>query len=175
MRKCWINWKWLPLLVAKKPRMMPWKKVRKSSRKEINICLFLLAEKYSWEAVNCYVQEPLACNSDDEKCIRRAVKESKTLKVESKKPLKTSGATNWPFSAVVHLEPEFLQREADSYSCVKAKIGCKPKQRVFSLRKTRALRKKPAAHLSPQPQREKHTNFKDSFLTHVSIVMLILI
>lgn len=45
----------------------------------------MLAEKYSWEAVNCYVQEPLACDSDDEKRIRWAVKESKTLKAESKK------------------------------------------------------------------------------------------
>ena len=32
-----------------------------------------MAEKYGWEAVNCYVQEPLACDSDDEKRIRRAV------------------------------------------------------------------------------------------------------
>ena len=40
-----------------------------------------LAEQYSWETVDCYVQEPLQCDSDDEKRIRRAVK-------ESKKPLK---------------------------------------------------------------------------------------
>jgi len=54
----------------------------------------------------------------------------------------TSGTTNWPFSAVVHLEPEFPQREVDSYSHVEAKIGFKPKQRVFSLWKTQAFRKK---------------------------------
>ena len=59
------------------------KKILKERNKHI-----LLAEKYSWEAVDCYVQEPLACDSDDEKCIRRAVKESKTLKAESKKPVK---------------------------------------------------------------------------------------
>ena len=59
------------------------KKILKERNKHI-----VLAQKYGWEAVDCYVQEPLACNSDDEKCIRRAVKESKTLKVESKKPVK---------------------------------------------------------------------------------------
>ena len=42
----------------------------------------MLAEKYGWEAVDCYIQEPLACDSDDEKCIKRTVKESKTLKLE---------------------------------------------------------------------------------------------
>ncbi|XP_078344695.1 uncharacterized protein LOC144630237 [Oculina patagonica] len=47
-----------------------------------------LAEKYGWEAVDCYVQEPLACDSDDEKRIKRAIKESKVLKAESKKPSK---------------------------------------------------------------------------------------
>lgn len=47
-----------------------------------------LAEKYGWEAVDCYVQEPLACDSDDEKRIKRAVKESKILKAESRKPSK---------------------------------------------------------------------------------------
>ena len=46
----------------------------------------MLAEKYGWEAVDCYIQEPLACNSDDKKRIKRAVKESKALKLESKKP-----------------------------------------------------------------------------------------
>ena len=45
-------------------------------------------------------------------------------KQEACEPL---GATNWPFSAVIHLEPEFLQREADSYSRIEAKIGSKPK------------------------------------------------
>lgn len=48
----------------------------------------MLAEKYGWEAVDCYLQEPLACDSDDEKRIKRAVKESKALKLESKKPAK---------------------------------------------------------------------------------------
>ena len=59
------------------------KKILKERNKHI-----LLSEKYAWEAVDCYVQEPLACDSDDEKRIRRAVKESKTLKAESKKPMK---------------------------------------------------------------------------------------
>ena len=62
------------------------KKILKERNKHI-----LLAEKYGWEAVDCYVQEPLACDSNDEKRIRRAVKESKTLKAESKKPVKPWG------------------------------------------------------------------------------------
>ena len=59
------------------------RKVLKERNKHI-----LLAKKYGWEAVDYYVQELLACDSDDEKCIRQVVKESKPLKVESKKPLK---------------------------------------------------------------------------------------
>lgn len=47
----------------------------------------MLAEKYDWEAVDCYIQEPLACDSDDEKRIKRALKESKAPKLESKKAL----------------------------------------------------------------------------------------
>ena len=55
------------------------KKILKERNKHI-----LLAEKYGWEAVDCYVQEPLECDSDDEKRIRRAVKESKTLKAKAR-------------------------------------------------------------------------------------------
>ena len=36
----------------------------------------MLAEKYGWEAVDCYIQEPLVCDSDDEKRMKRAVKET---------------------------------------------------------------------------------------------------
>ena len=61
-------------------------KVRSFYWTEINI---MFAEKYRWDAVDCSIQEPLACNSDDEKCIKRAVKESKALKLESKKPAKS--------------------------------------------------------------------------------------
>ena len=48
----------------------------------------MLAEKYGWDAVDCYVQEPLAIDSDDDKRIRRAVKESKALKADNKRPSK---------------------------------------------------------------------------------------
>ena len=61
-------------------------KVRSFYWTEINI---MLSEKDRWDAVDCSIQEPLACNSDDEKCIKRAVKESKALKLESKKPAKS--------------------------------------------------------------------------------------
>ena len=43
----------------------------------------ILAKKYGWEGVDCYIQEPLACNSDDEKRIKCAVKKGKMLKLES--------------------------------------------------------------------------------------------
>jgi len=39
--------------------------------KERNKHIIRLAKKYGWKAVDCYIQEPLACDSDDEKCIRR--------------------------------------------------------------------------------------------------------
>jgi hypothetical protein len=44
-----------------------------------------LAEKYGWETVDCYIEEPLASDSDDDKKIRRAIKESKALKDEKRK------------------------------------------------------------------------------------------
>ena len=45
----------------------------------------LLAEKYSWDTVACFTAEPLATDSDDEKRIRKAVKESKQLWEEKKR------------------------------------------------------------------------------------------
>lgn len=48
----------------------------------------MLAKKCGWKAVDCYIQELLAYDSDDEKHIKRAVKESKALKLESKKRAK---------------------------------------------------------------------------------------
>ena len=48
-----------------------------------------LAEKYGWETVDCYIQDPLASDSDDEKKIRRAIKESKVLKEDKRKAART--------------------------------------------------------------------------------------
>ena len=45
----------------------------------------LLAEKYGWDAVECYTAEPLAKDADDEKRIKKAVKESKQLRDEKRK------------------------------------------------------------------------------------------
>ena len=45
----------------------------------------LLAEKYGWDTVACYTADPLASDSDDEKKIRKAVKESKQLREEKKR------------------------------------------------------------------------------------------
>ena len=45
----------------------------------------LLAEKYGWDTVACYTADPLASDSDDEKKIRKAVKESKQLRDEKRK------------------------------------------------------------------------------------------
>ena len=53
-----------------------------SARKGMNI-IIMLAEKYGCEAVDCSVQEPLTCNFDYEKHIRRAVRASKLLKADS--------------------------------------------------------------------------------------------
>ena len=44
----------------------------------------LLADKYGWDTVECYTAEPLASDSEDEKRIKRALKESKSLRNESK-------------------------------------------------------------------------------------------
>ena len=53
-----------------------------------------LAKKFGWEMVECYIDEPLASDSDDEKRIRRAVKEGKALKEEKRKALKLSKPTS---------------------------------------------------------------------------------
>lgn len=45
----------------------------------------LLAEMYGWDTVACYTADPLASDSDDEKKIRKAVKESKQLREEKKR------------------------------------------------------------------------------------------
>ena len=44
----------------------------------------LLADKYGWDTVECYSVEPLASDSEDEKRIKRAIKESKSLRNEKK-------------------------------------------------------------------------------------------
>lgn len=45
----------------------------------------LLAEKYGWDTVACYIADPLASDSDDKKKIQKAIKESKQLKEEKKR------------------------------------------------------------------------------------------
>ena len=45
----------------------------------------LLAEKYGWDTVACYTADPLASDLNDEKKIRKAVKESKQLREEKKR------------------------------------------------------------------------------------------
>ena len=42
----------------------------------------LLADKYGWDTVDCYMVEPLASNSEDEKRIKRARKESNSRRNE---------------------------------------------------------------------------------------------
>ena len=55
------------------------KKVLRERNKHI-----LLAEKYGWDAVHCYTAGPLASDSEHEKRIKRAIKESKSLRNEKK-------------------------------------------------------------------------------------------
>ena len=50
----------------------------------------MLAENFGWDAVECYTAEPLAADADDEKRIRKAVKESKQLREDKKKKVKPS-------------------------------------------------------------------------------------
>ena len=42
-------------------------------------------KEYGWETVDCYVEEPLASDSDDDEKIRRAIKKSKAMKEENEK------------------------------------------------------------------------------------------
>lgn len=45
----------------------------------------LLAEKYGWDTVECYAAEPLASDAENEKRIKKAVKESKRSRDEKKR------------------------------------------------------------------------------------------
>ena len=47
-----------------------------------HICV---AEKYGWNTVECYTTDPIASDSDDEKKIKKAVKECKLLREEKRK------------------------------------------------------------------------------------------
>ena len=64
----------------------------------------MLAEKYSWEAGKIVMFRSLTMQ----------VGSQREHNVEGRKQeaFETLGTTNWPFSAVVHLELEFLQHEA---------------------------------------------------------------
>ena len=53
-----------------------------------HICL---ADKYGWGTVECYMAKPLASDSGNEKCIKKAIKESKQLWEEKRK----SVAAKW--------------------------------------------------------------------------------
>ena len=47
-----------------------------------HICI---AEKYGWDTVECYTTDPIASDSDDEKKIKKAVKECQLLWKEKRK------------------------------------------------------------------------------------------
>jgi len=47
-----------------------------------HICI---VEKYSWDTVECYTTDPIESDSDDEKKIKKAVKECKLLREENRK------------------------------------------------------------------------------------------
>ena len=47
-----------------------------------HICI---AEKYGWDTVECYTTDPIASDSDDEKKIKKVVKECKLLREEKRK------------------------------------------------------------------------------------------
>ena len=47
-----------------------------------HICI---AEKYGWDTVECYTTDPIASDSNDEKKIKKAVKECQLLREEKRK------------------------------------------------------------------------------------------
>lgn len=112
----------------------------------------MLAEKYRWEAVDCYIQNALVCHSDDEKCIGWAVKESKALKADSRRISKLwAQLINHLLRIRIHPAPGKLlfPQESRNWISTKAK-GAFVAEELGILPKTAAL-------LSPQPQWEKHT------------------
>ena len=55
----------------------------------------LLADKYGWDTVECYTADPLASNAEDEKRIKKAVKESKMQREEKKKKSTSHKPVSW--------------------------------------------------------------------------------
>ncbi|KAL9953254.1 hypothetical protein ACROYT_G040640 [Oculina patagonica] len=101
--------------------------------------VFELAEKYGWEAVDCYVQEPLPCDSDEEKRIQWAVKESKVLKAESRKPLKPKAQLLGRSQQSFTLNPNSLGMRHVVLPTLRQKFESSKSDRCFSLRKSQSF------------------------------------
>ena len=113
----------------------------------------VLAQKYGWEAVDCYVVEPLACDSDDEKKrIRRAVKENKALKADNRRPSK-------PRAQLIGRFQQSLTSSQNSPSTGRVVVPAS-KQKLDLTQGRGCFRCGRAGHFAKacraQPQREKH-------------------
>ena len=75
-----------------------------------------------------------------------------------KEAFESSGTTNLPFSAVVHLDPQFLQRETYSYSLSRGKNWIQAKTKGAFVEEDSGVSRKSSALQSPQPQREKYND-----------------
>ena len=87
-----------------------------------------LAEKYRWEAVDCYIDEPLASDSDDDKKIRRAIKESKVLKEEKRKSARASRLPVNSSQSQVGTQPQRIPNENNFRQVIKRSPGSVPAQ-----------------------------------------------
>ena len=52
--------------------------------------ILVLSDKHSWECLQAYSKNPIADNTENEKTIRKALKEAKIAKEEKGKMLRTS-------------------------------------------------------------------------------------
>ena len=97
-----------------------------------NKCL-LMAEKYGWDVVEHYEAGPLAENSDDEKKIRKAIKEGRAQKEQREKVTKVRKDSSKPytnlskpyFRAIPQAHASFRQNngaQANTYSSVSEKL-----------------------------------------------------
>jgi hypothetical protein len=82
-----------------------------------------LAKKYGWEAVDCYMDELLASDSDDDKKIRRAIKQSKVLNKEKRKAARASRLPVNSSQSRVGIQLQRIPNESNFHQVVKGPLA----------------------------------------------------
>ena len=86
----------------------------------------LLAEKYGWDTVACYPPDPLTSDSDDQKKIHKAIKESKQLREEKRQ--NSSSKVTKPKVVISHSSDTRVNLDQNSPSALSPIVAGKQNQ-----------------------------------------------